>query len=147
MIETDDDLYRVDQHWLGPPGRAFPRPIRWQAMGIGVLLLLLSYILVMGVLSVPWSGWSVTVVLGLTYLGTKRIVDGLGHERTIRSLARSAINDLTSPRPAVKLDKKFRNAPPRVSIPDQIARVRLVPAAADHTTSYDYEQVGHELSR
>ena len=136
MIETDDDLYRVDQHWLGPPGRAFPRPIRWQAVGIGVVLLVLSLILVMGVLSVPWSGWSVTVVLGLTYLGTKRIVDGLGHERTIRSLARSAINDLTSPRPAVKRNRKIRNAPQTVSIPEQIARVRLAPAAAgDHTTS------------
>ncbi|MCZ4586119.1 hypothetical protein O4328_20920 [Rhodococcus opacus] len=135
MIETDDDLYRVDQHWLGPPGRAFPRPVRWQAVGIGAVLLALSYILVIGVLSVPWSGWSVTVVLGLTYLGTKRIVDGLGHERTIRSLARSAINDLTSPRPAVKRNRKIRNAPRTVSITDQIARVRLAPAAGGHTTS------------
>ncbi|SEB45605.1 hypothetical protein [Rhodococcus jostii] len=147
MIETDDDLYRVDQHWLGPPGRAFPRPIRWQAVGIGALLFLLSLILVMGVLSLPWSGWSVTVALGLTYLGTNRIVDGLGHERTIRSLARSAINDLTSPRPVAGRNKKTQNAPQSVSIPDQIARVRLTPADADHTTSYDYEQVGHELSR
>ena len=135
MIETDDDLYRVDQHWLGPPGRAFPRPVRWQAVGIGAVLLVLSLILVMGVLSVPWSGWSVTVVLGLTYLGTKRIVDGLGHERTIRSLARSAINDLTSPRSAAGRNKKIRNTPQTVSIPDQIARVRLAPAASDHTTS------------
>ena len=135
MIETDDDLYRVDQHWLGPPGRAFPRPVRWQAVGIGAVLLLLSYILVMGVLSVPWSGWSVTVMLGLTYLGTKRIVDGLGHERTIRSLARSAINDLTSPRPAAGCNTKARNTPQTVSIPDQIARVRLTAAAGDHTTS------------
>lgn len=137
MIETDDDLYRVDQHWLGPPGRAFPRPVRWQAVGIGAVLLALSYILVMGVLSVPWSGWSVTVVLGLTYLGTKRIVDGLGHERTIRSLARSAIIDLTSPRPAAGRNKKLRNTRQTVSITDQIARVRLAPAATvgDHTTS------------
>ncbi|PBC35168.1 hypothetical protein CJ179_48810 [Rhodococcus sp. ACS1] len=104
-------------------------------MGIGVVLLVLSLILVMGVLSVPWSGWSVTVVLGLTYLGTKRIVDGLGHERTIRSLARSAINDLTSPRPAASRNKKTQPAPLSVSISDQIARVRLAPAAGNHTTS------------
>ncbi|AII10511.1 hypothetical protein EP51_40300 (plasmid) [Rhodococcus opacus] len=105
-------------------------------MGIGGLLLILSWILLMGVLSVPWSGWSVTVMLGLTYLGTKRIVDGLGHERTIRSLARSAINDLTSPRPAAGRNKKIRYTSQTVSIPDQIARVRLAPAAAgDHTTS------------
>ncbi|MDF3311717.1 hypothetical protein P3H15_42815 [Rhodococcus sp. T2V] len=89
------------------------------------MLLALSLILVMGVLSVPWSGWSVTVVLGLSYLGTRRIVDGLGHERTIRSLARSAINDLTSPRPAAGRNRKIRNTPQTVSIPDQIARVRL----------------------
>lgn len=146
MIETDDDLYRVDQHWLGPPGRAFPRPVKWQAVGIGAVLLALSYILVIGVLSVPWSGWSVTVMLGLTYLGTKRIVDGLGHERTIRSLALSAINDLTSPRPAAGRNKKIRNTPQTVSIPDQIARVRLAPRPRSHDF-FDYEQVGHELSR
>ncbi|MDH6288171.1 hypothetical protein [Rhodococcus opacus] len=139
MIETDDDLYRVDQHWLGPPGRAFPRPVRWQAVGIGGLLLILSWILVMGVLSVPWSGWSVTVMLGLTYLGTKRIVDGLGHERTIRSLARSAINDLTSPRPAAGRNKKIRNTSQTVSIPDQIARVRLAPRRRRSHDFFDYE--------
>jgi hypothetical protein len=147
VIETDDDLYRVDQHWLGPPGRAFPRPVRWQAVGIGGLLLILSWILVMGVLSVPWSGWSVTVMLGLTYLGTKRIVDGLGHERTIRSLARSAINDLTSPRPAAGRNKKIRNTSQTVSIPDQIARVRLAPRRRRSHDFFDYEQVSHELSR
>jgi hypothetical protein len=139
VIETDDDLYRVDQHWLGPPGRAFPRPVRWQAVGIGGLLLILSWILVMGVLSVPWSGWSVTVMLGLTYLGTKRIVDGLGHERTIRSLARSAINDLTSPRPAAGRNKKIRNTSQTVSIPDQIARVRLAPRRRRSHDFFDYE--------
>jgi len=139
VIETDDDLYRVDQHWLGPQGRAFPRPVRWQAVGIGGLLLILSWILVMGVLSVPWSGWSVTVMLGLTYLGTKRIVDGLGHERTIRSLARSAINDLTSPRPAAGRNKKIRNTSQTVSIPDQIARVRLAPRRRRSHDFFDYE--------
>ncbi|GAF43743.1 hypothetical protein RW1_009_01680 [Rhodococcus wratislaviensis NBRC 100605] len=108
-------------------------------MGIGGLLLILSWILVMGVLSVPWSGWSVTVMLGLTYLGTKRIVDGLGHERTIRSLARSAINDLTSPRPAAGRNKKIRNTSQTVSIPDQIARVRPAPRRRRSHDFFDYE--------
>ncbi|MER2202479.1 MULTISPECIES: hypothetical protein [Rhodococcus] len=128
MIETDDDLYRVDQHWLGPPGRAFPKPIRYQSAGIGSLLAIGSWILVFGLLSLPPNGWTVMGMCLLTYYGTKRFTERLGTERTLGSLARSAINDLRSPRPATNSPKKSPTSAQVVSIADQIARVRLTSA-------------------
>lgn len=128
MIETDDDLYRVDQHWLGPPGRAFPKPIRYQSAGIGSLLAIGSWILVFGLLSLPPNGWTVMGMCLLTYYGTKRFTERLGTERTLGSLARSAINDLRSPRPSTNAAKKSPNSAQVVSIADQLARVRLTSA-------------------
>ncbi|MCZ9634982.1 hypothetical protein [Rhodococcus sp. BH5] len=128
MIETDDDLYRVDQHWLGPPGRAFPKPIRYQSAGIGILLAIGSWILVFGLLSLPPNGWTVMGMCLLTYYGTKRFTERLGTERTLGSLARSAINDLRSPRPSTNAAKKSPNSAQVVSISDQLARVRLTSA-------------------
>ncbi|MYV31348.1 hypothetical protein [Rhodococcus sp. 1139] len=132
MIETDDDLYRVDQHWLGPPGRAFPKPIRYQSAGIGSVLAILSWILVFGLLSLPPNGWTVMGMCLLTYYGTKRFTERLGTERTLGSLARSAINDLRSPRPSTNAAKKPPNSAQVVSIADQLARVRLT---SDHRST------------
>lgn len=135
MIETDDEMYRVDQRWLGPPGRAFPKPIPYTGAGIGFLLFWASVVLMFGLLSLPLNGWTVMGVCLITYYGTKRITDRLGTERTLTSLARSAINDLRSPRPSTNAAKKPPNSAQVVSIADQIARVQLYSRPTDHRST------------
>ena len=43
-VQTDDDVYAVDNHWLGPPGRTFAWRARYSAYGVfgAVLLLVLA---------------------------------------------------------------------------------------------------------
>ncbi|MGB7237792.1 MAG: hypothetical protein WBD41_17680 [Rhodococcus sp. (in: high G+C Gram-positive bacteria)] len=128
MIETDDEMFRVDQHYLGPPGRAFPRPIRHQAVGFGFLVGFGIYLVLFPIVSLPINTWTLTAWGGATYWLTRRFLEYLGHERTVTSMVRSAINDLTSPRPGAV--KKAAQQPHTVAVSAQLDRIRIDPAPA-----------------
>ena len=39
-IRTDDEVYRVDAVWLGPPRATFPWRARYSAYGVGLIVML-----------------------------------------------------------------------------------------------------------
>ena len=95
-IRTDDEVYRVDAVWLGPPKATFPFRARYVAWGVGFLVLLL----VLGVerqLGIGFgffsTAWGLLIAIGLTRLICARI----SHERPPSSVAAMWARELTGP--------------------------------------------------
>ena len=41
LVRTDDEVYRVDAVWLGPPRATFPWRARYVSYGLGLLVMIL----------------------------------------------------------------------------------------------------------
>lgn len=98
-IRTDDEVYRVDAVWLGPPKATFPWRARYVAWGVGtvVFLAVLTAFRQMGI-SLFWSiAWGMVVTIGLTMLICARI----SHERPLMAVLTMWLRELTAPREVV----------------------------------------------
>jgi hypothetical protein len=96
-IRTDDDVYRVDAVWLGPPRATFPWRARYVAWGVGTVL----FLVVLGIerqLGIGFSffstGWGLLITIFLTRLIGSRI----GHERPLTAVVLMWLRELTAPR-------------------------------------------------
>jgi hypothetical protein len=96
-IRTDDDVYRVDAVWLGPPKATFPWRARYVSWGVGTVM----FLVVLGVerqMGVGFSffstGWGLLITIALTRLIGSRIT----HERPLTAVAAMWVRELTSPR-------------------------------------------------
>ncbi|MPZ85637.1 MAG: hypothetical protein GEV28_36765 [Actinophytocola sp.] len=95
-IRTDDEVYRVDAVWLGPPKATMPWRARYVAWGVGlvVFLLVLTVERRMGI-SLFWSiAWGLVMTIVLTRLICSRI----SHERPLGSVTTMWVRELTAPR-------------------------------------------------
>ncbi|OLR90190.1 hypothetical protein [Actinokineospora bangkokensis] len=95
-IRTDDEVYRVDAVWLGPPKATFPWRARYVAWGVGsvVYLLLLTVLRNLGV-GLFWSfAWGMVGTIALTMLITSRI----SHERPLTAVLTMWVRELNTPR-------------------------------------------------
>lgn len=95
-IRTDDEVYRVDAVWLGPPRATMPWRARYVAWGVGVVvfLLVLTVERRMGI-SLFWSvAWGIVATIVLTRLICSRI----SHERPLTSVTSMWVRELTAPR-------------------------------------------------
>jgi hypothetical protein len=95
-IRTDDEVYRVDAVWLGPPRATMPWRARYVAWGVGVVvfLLVLTVERRLGV-SLFWSiAWGLVLTIGITRLICSRI----SHERPLTSVTSMWVHELTAPR-------------------------------------------------
>ncbi|NGP08994.1 hypothetical protein G6038_26670 [Rhodococcus sp. 14C212] len=99
MIDTDDLLYRVDSHYLGPTGQTMPMRIRYTAAGLGVALFAAVFVTARAIVHAPLSFKSLVVMVALTVVLTSKITRHVGPDRPVRSVLRAAWNDLTAPRP------------------------------------------------
>jgi len=96
-VRTDDEVYRVDAVWLGPPKATFPWRARYVAWGVGILVFFLT-------LTVErWVGfgfgffslaWALVITVGLTRFLCSRI----SHERPLGAVLALWMRELTSPR-------------------------------------------------
>ena len=96
-IRTDDDVYRVDAVWLGPPKATFPWRARYVAWGVGTVM----FLVVLGIerqLGIGFSffstGWGLLITIALTRLIGSRI----SHERPLTAVALMWLRELTAPR-------------------------------------------------
>lgn len=95
-IRTDDEVYRVDAVWLGPPKATFPFRARYVAWGVGtvVYLLVLTVLRNIGV-SLFWSfAWGMVLTIGITMVICSRI----SHERPLGAVLTMWARELTAPR-------------------------------------------------
>ncbi|WP_020496452.1 hypothetical protein [Sciscionella marina] len=97
QVRTDDEVYRVDAVWLGPPKVTFPWRARYVAWGVGLLMFLLVLVVEkeigigIGFFPLAW-GMIVTVVL------TRLICGRITHERPLSAVLAMASRELSSPR-------------------------------------------------
>ncbi|MBB4911459.1 hypothetical protein [Actinophytocola algeriensis] len=97
-IRTDDEVYRVDAVWLGPPRATMPWRARYVAWGVGVFvfLIVLTVERRLGI-DLFWSiAWGIVVTILLTRMITSKI----SHERPLSAVSAMWLRELTAPREA-----------------------------------------------
>lgn len=97
-IRTDDEVYRVDAVWLGPPRATMPWRARYVAWGVGAVVFLLVLTVERRVgISLFWSiAWGLVVTILITRLITSKI----SHERPLGAVTTMWVRELTAPREA-----------------------------------------------
>lgn len=96
-IRTDDEVYRVDAVWLGPPKATFPWRARYVAWGVGIVVFLFVLLVErrmgfgFGFFS---TGWAVVATILITRVLCSRIT----HERPLTAVAVMWLRELTAPR-------------------------------------------------
>ena len=96
-IRSDDDVYRVDAVWLGPPRATFPWRARYVAWGVGTVM----FLVVLGVerqLGIGFGFFSTGWGLLITILLTRLIGSRISHERPLTAVALMWLRELTTPR-------------------------------------------------
>jgi hypothetical protein len=97
QIRTDDDVYRVDAVWLGPPKATFPWRARYVSWGVGMV----TFLVVIGVerqLGIGFGFFSTGWGLLITILLTRLIGSRISHERPLTAVAVMWLHELTGPR-------------------------------------------------
>lgn len=96
-IRTDDEVYRVDAVWLGPPKATFPFRARYVAWGVGTLV----FLLVLAVerrMNIGFGFFSTAWALVITISLTRLITAKIGHERPLGAVLTMWVRELTAPR-------------------------------------------------
>ncbi|MBB5956083.1 hypothetical protein FHS29_002669 [Saccharothrix tamanrassetensis] len=96
-VRTDDEVYRVDAVWLGPPKATFPWRARYVAWGVGIVVFLLVTALQRQIgfgFDFINTGWGFVITVALTrYICTR-----ISHERPLSSVMTMWVRELNSPR-------------------------------------------------
>lgn len=96
-IRTDDEIYRVDAVWLGPPKATFPWRARYVAWGVGIAV----FLLVLAVerrMNIGFSFFSTAWAVVLTVALTRLIGSRISHERPLGAVLVMWLRELTAPR-------------------------------------------------
>lgn len=96
-IRTDDEVYRVDSVWLGPPKATLPWRTRYVSWGVGMVI----FLLVLGVerqVGIGFSFFSTAWGLLITIALTRLIGSRISHERPLTAVAAMWLRELTTPR-------------------------------------------------
>jgi hypothetical protein len=97
QVRTDDEVYRVDAVWLGPPKATFPWRARYVAWGVGILVFFVVFTAQraigfgFGFFTIAW-GLVITVAL------TRFICSRISHERPLTAVLTMWGRELTAPR-------------------------------------------------
>jgi hypothetical protein len=97
LVRTDDEVYRVDSVWLGPPRATFPWRARYVSYGVG----LLAMILVMFVqrrLGIGLDFFSVAWALVLTVVVTRFLGQRIDYERPLGQVVALFSHEVRGPR-------------------------------------------------
>jgi len=96
-VRTDDEIYRVDAVWLGPPKATFPWRARYVAWGVGILVFVLALAVErfigfsVGFFTFAWA-------LVATIVLTRLICSRISHERPLGAVFTMWVRELNSPR-------------------------------------------------
>lgn len=118
-LHTDDEVYRVNAVWLGPPKATFPWRARYVAWGVGICLWPLVFWVIRQFAELGFFSfaWSIVATIVLTRLVTSRI----SYERPLTAVLALWLVEIATPRAAGKTHSsvvgtaglRVRNARPR----------------------------------
>lgn len=81
-VRTDDDIYRVDSVWLGPPRATFPWRVRYVGYGVG-LIVMIAVMFVQRRVGIGLDFFSVAWALIITVLVTRFVGSRINYERPL----------------------------------------------------------------
>lgn len=96
-VRTDDEVYRVDAVWLGPPKATFPWRARYVAWGVGAVV----FLLVLAIerrMNIGFGFFSTAWAVVITIAVTRIICSRISHERPLGAVMVMWLRELTAPR-------------------------------------------------
>jgi hypothetical protein len=97
LVRTDDEVYRVDSVWLGPPRATFPWRARYVSYGLG-LLVMIVVMFVQRRIGIGLDFFSIAWALVITILVTRLVGRRINDERPLGQVVRLFRHELTGPR-------------------------------------------------
>lgn len=97
LVRTDDEVYRVDSVWLGPPRATFPWRARYVSYGVGLLVMILI-MFVQRRIGIGLDFFSVAWALVLTVVATRFLGKKIDYERPLSQVAELFRHEVTGPR-------------------------------------------------
>ena len=97
LVRTDDEVYRVDAVWLGPPRATFPWRARYVSYGVGLLAMMLI-MMVQRQLGIGLDFFSVAWALVGTVAITRILGKKIDYERPLGQVLAQFWAEVTGPR-------------------------------------------------
>ena len=97
LVRTDDEVYRVDAVWLGPPRATFPWRARYVSYGLG-LLIMVAVMFLQRRVGIELSFFSLAWALVITVLLTKLIGKRINYDRPFEQVVNLFAHEITGPR-------------------------------------------------
>ncbi len=97
LVRTDDEVYRVDSVWLGPPRATFPWRARYVSYGVGLLVMILV-MFVQRRVGIGLEFFSVAWALVLTVLITRFLGKRIDYERPLGQVLAHFRHEIRGPR-------------------------------------------------
>lgn len=98
LVRTDDEVYRVDSVWLGPPRATFPWRARYVSYGVG-LLVVVAVMFVQRRVGIGLDFFSVAWALVITVVVTRFLAQRIDYERPLGQVVALFRHEITGPRP------------------------------------------------
>ncbi|HEY0813476.1 MAG TPA: hypothetical protein VGE11_09340 [Pseudonocardia sp.] len=96
-VRTDDEVYRIDSVWLGPPRATFPWRARYVSYGVGLLVMIFA-MFVQRRIGIGLDFFSVAWSLIITVLITRFIGKRIDYERPLGQVVALFRHELKGPR-------------------------------------------------
>ena len=97
LVRTDDEVYRVDSVWLGPPRATFPWRARYVSYGLGLIVMILV-MFVQRRIGIGLDFFSVAWALLLTIAITRFLGQRIDYERPLGQVVALFRHEVTGPR-------------------------------------------------
>ena len=126
LVRTDDEVYRIDAVWLGPPRATFPWRARYVSYGLGLLVMILI-MFVQRRVGIGLDFFSIAWALVLTVVVTRLIGKRIDYERPLGQVVELFRHEVRGPRARTRVaggavggttnTKKHRTTPTPPSTP------------------------------
>ena len=124
LVRTDDEVYRVDSVWLGPPRATFPWRARYVSYGVG-LLIMIAVMFLQRRLGIGLDFFSVAWALVITIVTTRFLGSRIDYERPLGQVLALFRHEVTGPRATTApAGGAVRATHVRVTAPRATARAR-----------------------
>lgn len=97
LVRTDDEIYRVDSVWLGPPRATFPWRARYVSYGVG-LLVMIAIMFLQRRVGIGLDFFSVAWALVITVLTTRFVGQRIDYERPLGQVLELFRHEIRGPR-------------------------------------------------
>jgi hypothetical protein len=110
QTETDDEVYRVESVWLGPPRVTLPFAARYVAWGVGTLTFFVAFSAARFVLGAGLSFFTIAWTLIVTVLITRLLTKMINYEKPLTAVVALFRAEVAGPRRRTKTLRSITGA-------------------------------------